>query len=351
VTMEELVKMYAMLANRGVVRPVRYVSALPAAGVAGGESIRGTKVAPNMTDSRAQEIRLLSEEASFIILDILRDNPRPDLAYSASGHIPVAWKTGTSWGFRDAWTVGVFGPYVLAAWVGNFDGQGNPAFIGVQAAAPLFFQIVDANVAMQPGIAEPSFRQPPNLRRIDVCAASGELPNAECPLRAQTWFIPGKSPIKVSTLHRSAAIDTRTGRVACPPFDPQHVRIEAYELWPSDLAHLFEQAGMPRRQPPASRCAGEANDSASGMPPAITSPLRATTYTQRAGAAPQIIALAASADADARALHWFANEAYLGAAKPGVSLSWEPSPGAYILRVVDDHGRSSARDVRVELVQ
>ena len=220
-----------------------------------GDGGRGNRAGPNLRDSPAQEVRLLSEEASFIILDILRDNPRPDLAYSARSRIPVAWKTGTSWGFRDAWTVGVFGPYVLAVWVGNFDGQGNPAFIGVQAAAPLFFQIVDAIVALQPGIAEPSFRQPPNLRRIEVCAASGDLPNAACPLRAQTWFIPGKSPIKVSTLHRSVAIDTRTGRAACPALDPQHVRIEVYEFWPSDLAHLFAQAGMPRRQPPASSCA------------------------------------------------------------------------------------------------
>src|SRR5207249_4869476 len=56
----------------------------------------------------------------------------------------VAWKTGTSWGFRNAWSVGVVGRHVLAVWIGNFDGSGNPAFIGVKAAAPLFFQIVDS---------------------------------------------------------------------------------------------------------------------------------------------------------------------------------------------------------------
>jgi penicillin-binding protein 1C len=352
VTMEELVRMYAMLANRGALRPVRYVSAPPSArsarGATTGDGGRGSNVVRGAHDPAAEEVRLLSEEASFIILDLLRDNPRPDLAYSAKGRLPVAWKTGTSWGFRDAWSVGVFGPYVLAVWVGNFDGQGNPAFIGVQAAAPLFFQMVDAIVALQPGIVEPSFRQPPNLRRIEVCAASGDLPNAACPLRAHTWFIPGKSPIKISTLHRSVAIDVRTGRAACPPVDPRYVRHEVYEFWPSDLAHLFAQAGLPRRQPPASPCAA---DDASGARPAITSPLRAMTYTQRAGAAPQSIVLAAAADADARELHWFANEAYVGVTSPGVPFAWQPEPGAYTLRVVDDHGRSDARVVRVELIQ
>ena len=352
VTMEDLVRLYAMLANRGTLRAVRYTAASPARGTAGGASAGGdfreSRFTPGTDHRNSQDARLLSEEASYIVLDMLRDNPRPNLAYSAKRNIPVAWKTGTSWGFRDAWTVGVFGPYVLAVWIGNFDGQGNPAFIGVQAATPLFFQIVDAVVALHPGISEPSFRQPPNLRRVEVCAASGDLPNAACPLRAQTLFIPGKSPIRVSTLHRNVAIDTRTGSPTCPPFDPKYVRQEVYEFWPSDLAHLFAQAGLPRRRPPVSSCA---EDGAFGNPPTITSPLRAITYTQRAGAAPQSIALAAVAEGDARELHWFANETYLGATKPGMPLGWKPGPGTYTLHVVDDQGRTDTRPVRVELVQ
>ncbi len=67
-----------------------------------------------------------------------------------NAHPQVAWKTGTSWGFRDAWTVGVFGPYALAVWVGNFDGSSNAALVGVQTAAPLFFHIVDGIHASDP---------------------------------------------------------------------------------------------------------------------------------------------------------------------------------------------------------
>jgi penicillin-binding protein 1C len=345
VTMEELARMYAMLANRGVLRPLRYVRFDAARPAGDGERRASHPIASRIAASGA-ETRLLSEEASFIILDILRDNPRPDTAYAASTRLPVAWKTGTSWGFRDAWTAGVFGPYVLVVWVGNFDGQGNPAFVGVQAAAPLFFQIVDAVAAQQPGLAEPSYRQPPNLRRIEVCAASGDLPNADCPLRTQTWFIPGKSPIRVSTLHRAVTVDVRSGNVACPPFEPGRTRTEVYEYWPSDLAQLFAQAGMPRRQPPPSDCTG----GEPGTAPAITSPLRATTYTQRVGAPPQVIALNATAEADAAELHWFANEAYLGSTRPGVALGWQPVPGSYVLRAVDGRGRADARNVRVELI-
>ena len=328
-TMEELARLYAMLANRGVLKPLRY--------------------SPAPQTGNSSDVRLLSEEASFVALDMLRDNPRPDAAYSASAHLPVAWKTGTSWGFRDAWSAGVFGPYVLVVWVGNFDGQANPAFVGIQAAAPLFFQIVDAIVASQPGLVEPVWRTPPNLARIEVCAASGDLPNAACPLRTKTWFIPGKSPIRVSTLHRSIPVDTRTGQAAaCAAVDPRFVRNEVFEYWPSDLARLFAQAGLPRRTPPAETCDAL---SAAGAQPVITSPLRATSYTQRAGASPQVIALNATADADVQALHWFANGTYVGAAQPGTALGWQPVPGRYVLRVVDDRGRADAREVRIELVE
>lgn len=98
-------------------------------------------------DADEEGRRLLSREASFLVLDMLASNPRPGQGYRPDwvrDSTAVMWKTGTSFGFRDAWSVGVFGPYVLAVWVGNFDGEGNPAFIGREAASPLFFSIIDA---------------------------------------------------------------------------------------------------------------------------------------------------------------------------------------------------------------
>src|SRR5207249_1599221 len=133
-TMEELVALYGALANHGVVRPVRY-----------------------RADQRMPAgVRVLSAEASYVTLDMLKDNPRPgDLSAATPGPLSVYWKTGTSYGFHDAWAIGIFGPYILAVWVGNFDGAGNPAFVGVQMAAPLFFQVVDAIEAQEPSLAEP----------------------------------------------------------------------------------------------------------------------------------------------------------------------------------------------------
>jgi penicillin-binding protein 1C len=245
----------------------------------------------------------------------------------------------------------VFGPYVLAVWIGDFDGASNPAFVGIEAAAPLFFRMVDALRAAEPDLATPVMRQPPNLARVEVCAASGDLPNADCPRTARTWFIPGRSPIRVSTVHRRVWIDSRNERQACAPYDPEFVRSEVFEFWPSDVLQLFAQAGMPRRQPPpAGDCAEQ---TLAGLAPRITSPLTAATYTLRAArATSETIPLAANADSDVRTLHWFVDDAYVGTGEPGVAIPWAPQhSGAFIVRAIDDRGRADSRELRVAVVR
>jgi penicillin-binding protein 1C len=330
-TMEELARLYALLPNRGRLRALRHLAS-----------------EPEVRDGA----RLLSDESTFMVLDMLRQNPRPDdLVIQGVGQGGrVAWKTGTSWGFRDAWTAGVFGPYVLVVWVGEFDGRSNPAFVGVRAAAPLFFRMVDAARA-RPGYVEPAPTQPLHLSRIEVCTASGDLPNAECPQRSSTWFIPGVSPIRVSQVHRRIAVDVDTGRQACPPFDPQRVRWETHEFWPSDLMRLYAQAGIPRRPPPA---AGDCDTSvAPGPPPQITSPLNGVSYSVRVDQIGQErLSLNANADGDVRALYWFVDDAYVGQSAPGVALSWIPTrPGRYRVSAIDERGRADRRDLEVQLVR
>jgi penicillin-binding protein 1C len=332
VTMEELTQLYAMLANHGKLKPLRFLE----------------------TEKPGEGTQLLSDEAAFMVLDMLRQNPRPDTS-GASGiptSLPVHWKTGTSNGFRDAWTVGVFGPYVLTVWLGNFDNTPNPALVGIQAAAPLFFELVNSINAAQPNLHTLLIQTPPGLMRVDVCAASGDLPNADCPQLAQTWFIPGKSPIRVSTLHRKLVIDNATGLVACPPYQPKRTHTEVFEYWTSDMLSIFQQAGLPRRLPPAHspRCAADENG---GTPPQITTPLRGVVYTLRLSRSEeQTISLQATVDASAGEVYWFAGEQYIGKTPRGQALSWSPSgPGHYVLRAVDDAGRSDSREVTISIAQ
>ena len=329
VTMEELAALYAMLANQGTLQPLRIET----------------------SSARAEGVRLLSPEASFITLDMLRHNPRPDDdgMIPARARWPVAWKTGTSWGFRDAWSAGVVGPYVLVVWIGNFDGRGNPAFIGVDAAAPLFFRIADALNLARAKEGVPPLAPPPGVSRVAVCSGSGDLPNADCPHTVDTWYIPGKSPIRVSRLHRSVAIDLPSGRPACPPYGPG-TRFEVFEFWPSDMLKLFREAGVPRRTPPPlPACAAEDRME----PPRIASPLRNVTYALRLAAPQDRIALDASVAGDVQRVFWFDGSALIGvrAVSEG-ALPWRPAAaGMHLVRVVDDRGRSAERDVDVQFAR
>lgn len=326
ITMEELARLYAILANGGELKPISYLR-------------NDTRTAAPPKTGTPQ---LLSEGAAFVTLDMLKTNPRPDTGLPAQP--AVAWKTGTSWGFRDAWTAGVFGRYVLVVWAGNFDGEGNPALVGVSAAAPLFFNIVDA-LRQEGLLAADKARLPPaKLTRVEVCAATGDLPNAWCKERVNTWFMPGKSPIRISNLHRRVLIDQQTGSAVCE--EGPHTRWQIYEYWPSDMRRMFRDAGMPRREPPReAECQRQA---ANADAPQIVSPLRAVTYTARLS---QPVPLSLRAEGGSGRQFWFSNEALLGEVKAGESLAWSPPrAGRYTLRVVDESGRSDSRDLAVEVV-
>lgn len=331
VTMEELATLYTMLANQGVLHPLHY-----------------TKHSP-----QAEGVRLISPEASFMVWDILRKNPRPDqIPAAAPSRWQVAWKTGTSWGFRDAWTAGMVGPYVLVVWVGNFDGSPNPAFVGIETAAPLFFRIADALPLITPESHDLPIYPPTTLKKISVCTASGQLPNIWCPQRSQTWFIPGKSPIKVSTLHRPVMIDNRTGRAACPPYDADSTHQEIFEFWDSGMMRLFREAGMPRKPPPRASCQGVGQLTNQEDHPRITSPLRAVSYQIRLSKPTETIVLQALAAADANTLYWFSGKALLGSMpSKGNGLTWRPgTSGWHTLTVIDDQGRSHSRDIQVDIL-
>lgn len=332
-TMEELLLLYAMLANEGVLRPLKYIHDEP--------------------DSWHRQ--LLSPEAGFLALDMLRFNPRPEQGFRKEwlrGSLPVHWKTGTSYAYRDAWAIGVFGHYVLAVWIGNFDGAGNAAFIGRNAAGPIFFQIVDAILAQDRSLKPVLSRDRFAIRKVKVCALSGDLPGPFCKHIVDTLFIPGKSPITTCSIHRSVLVDKATGLRSCSALDGATER-RVYEFWPSDLLRIFKQAGIPRRLPPPvhPRCSITAQAD-KGVAPKITSPRYGVEYKLRAHRIKtEKIPLSAVTDADVRVIYWFIDGHYLGKVDRNAPFFWKPKPGTFTVRAVDDHGRADAQIITISVVQ
>jgi penicillin-binding protein 1C len=330
VTMKELVAMYGALANGGRFVPLR--------------SLRG------QAEPRPQA--LLSPEAAWLTLDMLKDRERPaevDSVLGGAAFPACAWKTGTSIAFKDAWCVGVFGHYILAAWVGDFDGSGNPSFVGLEAAAPLMFEIIDAlrlgGLDCSPGAW---VDRPPGLARVKVCAASGKIPTDLCPSEVETWFIPGKSPIERCDVHQEIFTDIDTGLRRSAPI-PGRTRREVMEVWPSDMMAVFDKAGMPRKKPPPF-APGEGLEPRPDRAesPQIVSPLPKGEYVARSvpGGSAEL-PLVAIVPSDAQKVFWFLDESYLGSAPRGKPFFWKQAPGSYVLRATDDRGRSTSCEFTV----
>jgi penicillin-binding protein 1C len=331
VTMEEVVTLYAALANRGVLRPLRRLA----------RSFYG--------EGSGSGVRVLSEESSWLVLDMLAKNPRPlaPRLPTAGSRLPIPWKTGTSW------SAGLVGPYVLAVWVGDFAGDSNPALVGIETAAPLFFSMVDALQAHDRRLRAPTspwpWPRPKNVVKVSVCTESGRLPGPHCPHKQSGWFIAGRSPNTTCDVHRNFEIDVRSGRRVCATRPHGPVRQEVFEVWPTDMLKLWRSAGLPRRVPPALAPGCEAEQVAGGHPPRITSPLGGVAYTLRPGKGNDTLALLAETDGDAHEVFWYVGKRFAGKSPSGRPWLWKMEPGTFVVRVVDDRGRSDAQTLRVEV--
>jgi penicillin-binding protein 1C len=324
VSMQDLVQLYAVLANNGELRSLRFTT----------------------RDPIAQPKTIITPEAAFLTLEMLGNVPRPEMnCADGSGSKPVYWKTGTSHGFRDAWSIAVFDHYVLGVWIGNFDGRANPTFVGRTAAAPLLFQIIDSMRASWPEPNPPHLPPPgANLKRVEFCALSGDLPNEHCTQRVEGWFIPGMSPIKTCDVHREVLVDRASGLRIPIDDGTRELRREVYEFWPGEFLTLFEQAGVPRKTPPpflpetGSELAGR-----TGHSPRIVSPASKEIVLASAKTVP----LRAKVDGDVQKIYWFAGKTFIGQAGPNQFLGWEADAGDYEITALDDHGRAGSCSVIV----
>jgi penicillin-binding protein 1C len=326
VTMEDLVRLYAALANDGRLRALHRV--------------RNESLGDSGT-------RVLSPEAAFLTLEMLGQVPRPGItSVDSVRDAPVFWKTGTSHGFRDAWSIAVFDHYVLAVWVGNFDGRRNPAFVGRTCAAPLLFQMIDGLRANQRDRAEPHLPPPgSNLKRVEFCAVSGQLPGPWCAHRTESWFIPGISPITTCDVHREVLVDAATGLRVAQDDGTRGIKREVYEFWSSDLLELFDRAGVPRKLPPP-YLPDTSNEllARAGHAPRITSPTSEMSLASGAKSNAGI-PLRAETETGVRRIYWFADKSFIGACDAKEVLCWKPAAGVYQLMAMDDHGRSGLRFV------
>ncbi len=119
---------------------------------------------------------------TFQVLTTL-NRPDSEMGWQKFGSPNVAWKTGTSFGFRDAWAVGVTRKFTCVVWVGNASGEGRPGLIGAQAAGPLLFDFLNT-------LPQEKFFEPPldEMAEAEICEQSGLLATRHCETSKLDWI-------------------------------------------------------------------------------------------------------------------------------------------------------------------
>ena len=180
VTLVQLAAAYAALARGGVFIPPKYF--------VDGNNSKGK--------------RIYSEEASYILTDMLSDPSARNLTFGDffNQKLPfkVALKTGTSTNYRDGWIAGFTPKHTIAIWVGNFNGQPTAGVSGAQAAGPILVDIL--NELYTNGFSL-SFSKPEGVVSAEVCSYSGMKPNKFCPHVKRELFIDGMEPDEICNYH------------------------------------------------------------------------------------------------------------------------------------------------------
>ena len=336
----DLVNLYATLAQGGRHRPVRI--------------IEGKAEADSKLHIEPDPVILFSPEAARAVTEILTDVRRPDLpeAWDLTRDVPgVAWKTGTSYGHRDAWAVGFSARYTIGVWVGNFDGKPRKGISGSQHAGPLLFDLFRS---LESGGRGPlALTSPEGLVRdeIEVCALSHQLPGPFCPDRVRIAYLPGHTKLTACAVHRRMLVDAKTGELLagdCVGRRPHELRL--FTIYPPELVAWWRSLGSPVQDLP--RLAAGCEGIPDGDPPRIVSPDANTPYRLRrdSPAEYQKIALVAQVSPGVRHLYWYQDGALVAtteaAAAAGRFLA--PERGEHRLVVTDDLGRSDGVTYKVE---
>jgi penicillin-binding protein 1C len=332
VTLLDLTNLYATLAEGGLARPLRFLADPADTGGAAGD----------------EGERLFSAGAAALVARTLTGLQRPDLPAGgelARGVPAVAWKTGTSFGHRDAWALGFSRRWAVGVWVGNFDGRPVTGISGSADAGPLLFDLFRALGDDAPAaVAAPAVTD-----TLEVCADSRELPGPWCPRRLRVAYLPGHTRLPPCSVHRRIFVDAETGDLLtgrCLAGRPHRPRVLAVE--PPELVAWWRAQGQAVEPLPAlaAACGGVPG----GAPPRIVSPDGATPYRLRREAPVrfQQIPLLARAGPHSRTLYWYEDGVLVASGPPGGRLFLPPRAGSHRLVLVDDTGRSDSVLFRVE---
>lgn len=284
-----------------------------------------------------RQLPFISPGAAWSTLNAMVEVTRPEdevnwKVFSSSGKI--AWKTGTSFGNRDAWTVGLNPEYVVAVWVGNADGEGRPGVVGLSAAAPILFDIFDR----LPRSAW--FGQPyDDMEQVAICQLSGHRASNLCGA-VDTNYIPLSALNSTACPYHKLVHLSADGknRVNSECEGVANMKHEAWFVLPPAMEWYYKRKNPQYRNLPPYRgdCLADLTDNPMALiypktPSSIYVPI------QLDGTLSRTVFEATHRDHTAT-IYWHIDEEYIGSTTDIHQIALAPSVGEHHLTLVDDAG-------------
>ncbi|MBL0050024.1 MAG: penicillin-binding protein 1C [Bacteroidetes bacterium] len=328
VTLEQLVRMYSAIANEGTLQPMLYTM--------------------DVRKDTVTKVKIMSSEASYMVTNILSQMTRPDLPYNMQNAInksKVAWKTGTSYGRRDAWCIGYNKRYTVGVWVGNFSGVGVPELSGAEMATPLMVEIMNT-LAYNKNIAW--YNPPLKIKVRNVCSVTGDLPGDYCTSTSMDFYIPMVSKNQICTHFHNVAVSNDEKYAYCMHCMPAYNNQVKYKLCDNLTAELqtfydnnnISYLRQPPHSPTCERVFGDAS-------PLIVSPVNNMEYITQKNDDNQML-LQSQVTADVQKIYWYINNKLYKACSPAERIFFIPTKGTSKITCADDKGRNTTITINVK---
>ena len=320
-TLEELTGLFAAFANDGKFRPLSFLQ----------------------EESNTTSTTLVSPAAAYMINEILSKVNRPDfpLNWSATEHMPkIAWKTGTSYGRRDAWSIGYNKNYTVGVWVGNFSGVGVADLSGANIATPLLFRIFNT---IDYDNDREWFAQPDDCDIRQVCSESGLPPSDHCNSLVTDYFIPLVSSTKTCSDRQEIMVSPDEKLSYCKSCMPSSdYKKKWYKIIDPGMQAWFEENNVVYQKIPTHN--PDCDMIFKGNAPMITSPTNGTEYlVSRKN--PEPLQLSCKTANDVSRVFWYIDNKFYKSAAAGEKLFFLPTEGPVKISCTDDKGRN--KDVRI----
>jgi penicillin-binding protein 1C len=189
---------------------------------------------------------LISPMACYLTLNMLKELKRPGVEYyweQYQNQWPLAWKTGTSYGQRDAWAVGVSPQWTIAVWVGNFSGEGNANLAGSRCAGPLLFEIFNY-LPKDPQYSW--FVKPQNdATPVEICRETGFLAGDDCPATLMAEAPSFAKPLRQCPIHHRIYLSEDDKYEVCSLcWEPGQYHFQQRLVYPPDVVQFLRERGQ-----------------------------------------------------------------------------------------------------------